>query len=81
MEQTAKKSSGRPLPDLPSSDDSGSKETDSFSVGSGDSSEHKPRKLRVGKNLKRAWSNRPFAHAHEQTEPLVSPLSPESLRN
>lgn len=48
-------------------------EPDTFSLSSGASSETKPKKLRVGKNLKRAWNNRPF-HAAEPT------LSPETER-
>ncbi|KAM0716064.1 hypothetical protein Q7P37_008578 [Cladosporium fusiforme] len=45
---------------------------DSASISSEGSSEHKQKKLRMPKNIKRAWQNRPqFGHAHE------SPMSPE----
>lgn len=65
-------------------------EPDSFSIGSGESSEpqssssnYKNKTIRMGKNLKRAWSKRPFAgngngpaaHAHGEE----SILFPESL--
>lgn len=56
-------------------------EQDSVSVHSGSSAEqHKHRKLRVGKNLKRAWSKRPFANgggagAEQHAQSPISPLS------
>lgn len=55
-------------------------EQDSASVNSGSSTEHhKHRKLRVGKNLKRAWSKRPFANggAEQHAQSPISPLSAE----
>jgi hypothetical protein len=67
-------------------------EPDAASIGSGGSSEHQPssssssnyknRTLRVGKNLKRAWSKRPFAGNGPAAAPAhggESILFPESL--
>lgn len=41
---------------------------DNISISSDASSEraHKQRKLRLGKNIKKAWQNRPFGHAAEE---------------